>query len=75
MNKRRIDGTYKIEQRDFIDVFLNEIDAHAEDKSENNFYTGLIPYLYYNSHFLCMKESTIFRPVNAMYLQKNKVIR
>lgn len=37
---RRAEGTYKFEKRDFIDVFLEEIDNHAHDKSENNHYTG-----------------------------------
>ncbi|CAL8137894.1 unnamed protein product [Orchesella dallaii] len=39
LETRRAEGVYKTEQRDFIDVFLLEIDNHAHDKTENNFYT------------------------------------
>ncbi len=45
MDERRKDGKYKIEQRDFIDVFLTEIDSHAHDTSEFNYYTGKIQFL------------------------------
>ncbi|XP_021960029.1 methyl farnesoate epoxidase [Folsomia candida] len=39
LDERRKGGKYKIEQRDFIDVFLTEIDAHANDTPEFNYYT------------------------------------
>jgi len=40
LHERRAEGFYKEEQRDFIDVFLKEIDAHKNDNAETNLYTG-----------------------------------
>jgi hypothetical protein len=51
LDERRVEGKYKIEQRDFIDVFLTEIDSRAHDTSPSNFYTGTLPYN--SAVFLC----------------------
>jgi hypothetical protein len=40
LEERRALGHYTEEQRDFIEVFLKEIDAHKNDPAETNFYTG-----------------------------------
>jgi len=42
LKERRELASYKEEQRDFIDVFLKEIDNHRAKlgDSEKNFYTG-----------------------------------
>ncbi|ODM98812.1 Methyl farnesoate epoxidase, partial [Orchesella cincta] len=39
LDERRAVAYYKDDQRDFIDVFLYEIDKHAGDNSEDNVYT------------------------------------
>jgi len=42
LKERRVEGHYKAEQRDFIDVFLREIDVHASNGAgvvETNYYT------------------------------------
>ena len=41
LEERRAEGLYKNEQRDFIDVFLQEIDSHASENPETNLYTGI----------------------------------
>ena len=40
LEERRALGHYKQEQRDYIDVFLREIDAHKNEPEESNYYTG-----------------------------------
>lgn len=40
LNERRSLGEYKEDQRDFIDVFLNEIDKNINDNSDKNVFTG-----------------------------------
>lgn len=44
MEQRRAEGTYKEDMRDYIDVFLHEIDTHAHlgnrDNENINYYTG-----------------------------------
>jgi len=40
LEERRAAGDYKYEQRDYIDVFLREIEANKHVPIERNLYTG-----------------------------------
>jgi len=42
ISDRRQSGKYKLEQNNFIDSFLLEIDNHKEAHSEPNHYTGKV---------------------------------
>lgn len=46
MDERRASGYYKEDQRDFVDVFLLEIDKHSKDTSDANVFTGIIKVSY-----------------------------
>lgn len=41
LERRRKEGSYKEDKRDFIDMFIKEIDQHAKLNSLPNHYTGL----------------------------------
>jgi len=40
LNERRAQGYYKDDQRDFIDVFLYEIEKNKENKESSQVFTG-----------------------------------
>lgn len=49
LDKRRQEGSYKNDKRDFIDMFIQEIDKHLKLNSQPNFYTGFLNRNSYNN--------------------------
>lgn len=50
LERRRKEGSYEEDKRDFIDMFIKEIDQHAKLNSLPNHYTGLTSIINYYTY-------------------------